>query len=208
MIGRESDCSIVPMKRGNACGGKGSSSIIALAEETCTTRRGREGMGTQLARITEIAKTRPKEPFTSLYHLLNVDLLRVCHHELDGDKAAGVDGVTKAMYEENLDDNLLDLESRLANMTYIPQPVRRVFIKKDDGKSVRPLGIPSHEDKIVQLALKKILEPIFEEIFLSSSYGFRPGMSCHDALKALSAAIENGRISFVVDADIRVITSL
>lgn len=128
-------------------------------------------METRLARIAEMAKRVPKARFTPLYHLLNVELLRQAHEELDPKKATGVDGVTKEQYERNLEENLLDLVGRLKRKAYRPQPARRTYIPKDE-KSKRPLGIQAHEDKIVQLALKKLLETIYEQDFKSFSYGF------------------------------------
>lgn len=160
-------------------------------------------MGTALARIAGIARNKPEEKFTSLYHHINVELLLKCHREIPAYKAAGVDQVTKAEYEVNLMENLNDLVERLKQWSYKPQPVRRAYIPKGDGKTMRPLGILAYEDKLVQLALTRLLEPIFEQSFLSFSFGFRPGKSCHDALKALNRIIEKGKISYVVDADIR-----
>ncbi|MFB6367913.1 group II intron reverse transcriptase/maturase, partial [Paenibacillus elgii] len=159
-------------------------------------------MQTKLARIAEGAKARPKESFTSLYHLLNKELLMQCHRELDGAKATGVDEVTQAAYEQNVEENIRYLVERLKKKQYHPQPVRRVYIPKD-ANSKRPLGIPSYEDKIVQLGLNKILQAIYEQDFLNMSYGFRPGRSCHDALRALNRALEFGKTNYVVDADIR-----
>lgn len=159
-------------------------------------------MQTKLARIAAIAKEKPNEKFTSLYHLLNEELLIQCHMELDGNKASGVDQVTKATYEENLEENVRNLVDRLKKKSYRPQPVRRTYIPKDE-KSARPLGIPAYEDKIVQLGLNKILQAIYEQDFLDLSYGFRPGRNCHDALKELSRYIEYGKTSYIVDADIR-----
>lgn len=160
-------------------------------------------METKLARIAEIAKGKPKEKFTALCHHINEEMLQLCHHELAGNKAAGIDKVTKEEYQANLAENLKGLVQRLKQWKYQPQPVRRVFIEKGDGKSKRPLGIPAYEDKLVQLALAKILQAIYEQDFLDISYGFRPGRSCHDALKGLAQIIERGKISYVVDADIR-----
>lgn len=159
-------------------------------------------MQTKLARIAESAKEKPKEQFTSLYHLLNEEMLTQCHRELDGSKATGIDQVTKAVYEEKLESNIKELVERLKTKSYRPQPVRRTYIPKDE-KSKRPLGISSYEDKIVQLGLNKILQAIYEQDFLNLSYGFRPGRSCHDAIKALNRTIEYGRTSYIVDADIR-----
>jgi group II intron reverse transcriptase/maturase len=159
-------------------------------------------METKLARIAEIAKEKPKEQFTSLYHLLNKEMLIECHAELDANKATGIDQVTKEEYERNLDENITSLVERLKRKGYRPQPVRRAFIPKDE-KSMRPLGILAYEDKIVQQGLNKLLQAIYEQDFVDHSYGFRPGRSCHDALKELNRIIEKGKISYVVDADIK-----
>jgi len=123
-------------------------------------------MGTKLERIMEISATTPKPEFTSLYHLINVEMLKQCQKELDGSKAVGIDKVTKAEYEEHVEENLTNLVSRLKNKAYKPLPSLRVFIPKANGKK-RPLGIASYEDKIVQLAVKKILEAIYEPRFLN-----------------------------------------
>src|SRR5699024_1854485 len=95
--------------------------------------------------------------------------------------APGVDNVTIKAYELMLEDNLEVLQQKLESKTYRPKPVRRKMIRKENGKR-RPLGIPTVEDRVVQAALRNILEPIFEEDFLPCSYGFRPGISAHMAL--------------------------
>lgn len=159
-------------------------------------------MGTKLDRIAEVARTRPKERFTSLIHLINEEMLIMCHHELDANKAAGIDEVTKSEYEENLRDNVRDLVARMKKQAYKPQPVKRVYIEKDDGKK-RPLGIPTYEDKLVQKALTKIFNAIYEEDFLECSFGFRPNRSCHDALRSLGKIINKPGIQYVVDTDIK-----
>jgi RNA-directed DNA polymerase len=122
-------------------------------------------METKLARIAEIARTKPKEVFTSLYHYLNEEMFIQCHNELSADKAAGIDEVTKEEYIKDLEANIINLVERLKKHSYKPQPVRRMYIPKGNGTE-RPLGIPAYEDKIVQLGLKKILERIYEEDFL------------------------------------------
>lgn len=101
--------------------------------------------------------------------------------ELKKNKAPGIDGVTVREYEVRLEENLKELLTRLKGKKYRPQPVRRTYIPKD-GKGLRPLGIPTVEDKIVQMGIKKILEAIYEQDFMEVSYGFRPGRSCHNAL--------------------------
>ena len=159
-------------------------------------------METKLIRITQIAKERPKEVFTSLYHHLNEEVLAKCHQELKGDKAVGVDEITKANYTENLAENIHQLIEALKRHSYKPQPARRTYIPKGDGGK-RPLGIPSYEDKIVQLGLTKILQAIYEADFLSCSYGFRPKIGGHDALKRLNDILIYGKTSYIVDTDIK-----
>ena len=122
---------------------------------------------------------------------------------MDGKKATGIDRVTKEEYEENLDDNVADLVARMKRQAYKPQAVRRVYIPKPGTDKQRPLGIPAYEDKLVQAALAKILNAIYEVDFLDCSYGFRPGRGCHDALKALNRIIEQGSVNYIVDADIK-----
>ena len=158
-------------------------------------------MRTNLARITNMAKTDPDLRFTSIGHLINEEALRESHKRMAAGKATGVDGVTKAMYEQNLEANLKRLVERLKKRSYRPQPARRTYIPKDE-KSKRPLGIPAYEDKLVQMALKQLLEAIYEQDFLDHSYGFRPGRSMHDALKRVTHIIEKEKMEYVVDADI------
>lgn len=157
---------------------------------------------TKLARIAQISKERPKEVFTSVYHLIDEELLMICHKELKANKASGIDGVTKADYEVNLKENIRNLTSKVQSMKYIPAPAKRVYIPKINGK-MRGLAISNYEDKIVQLAMKKIIEAIFEPKLSKCMYGFRPNKGCHSTLKSLNKIIENGKVSYVVDADIK-----
>ena len=159
-------------------------------------------MGTKLDRIEEMSANNPKLVFTSLYHMINVELLRQCHVEMDGKKATGVDNVTKAEYESNLDENLKELVERLKRKSYKPQPSLRVFIPKANGK-LRPLGIAAYEDKLVQSALSRILMAVYEPKFTNSMYGFRPNRGQHDALKEVTRLIEKGKTRYVIDADIK-----
>ncbi|MCK5848961.1 MAG: group II intron reverse transcriptase/maturase, partial [Caldisericia bacterium] len=160
-------------------------------------------MLTKLNRIKKRSSELPNTVFTSVGHLINEEMLRMCHHELKANKAAGIDGVTKSQYDVNLESNVHELVNKLKRKAYRPTPVKRIYITKADGKSQRPLGIPVYEDKIVQLALKKIMEAIFEPHFLDLSYGFRPGRSAHDALRELALTIEKHKVSYIVDADIK-----
>ena len=159
-------------------------------------------METKLARIADKSRNEKRPIFTSLYHLINEELLKQCHKELDGSKAVGIDNVSKKEYAENLNENIKDLVIRLKNKAYKPLPALRVYIPKDNGK-MRPLGISIYEDKIVQLALKKILEAIYEPKFLDNMYGFRPNRSCHKAIKYVHKSISTTRINYIVDADIK-----
>jgi RNA-directed DNA polymerase len=120
-------------------------------------------METGLVRIAEIARQNPKERFTALIHHINQETLIECHQMVSGSKASGVDQVTKQAYGENLEANIADLIGRMKRQAYKPQPVRRVYIPKEGSNKMRPLGIPSYEDKLVQKGLARILNTIYEQ---------------------------------------------
>ncbi len=161
-------------------------------------------MATNLTRIGEKARKEPKLVFTSLYHhISDVDNLRACYETLDARKAPGVDGVTKDEYGRQLEENLRDLSARLKRNGYRPGPKRRSYIPKPGSAKGRPLGISNLQDKIVELAVKRTLEPIFESVFEDSSYGYRPGSSQHQCLDALGKTIQQKRVSHIVEADIK-----
>ena len=161
-------------------------------------------MGTDLKRIGERARKEPGMVFTSLYHhICDVDNLRACYEALDAKKATGVDGVTKEEYGRNLEENLRDLSERLKRMGYRPQPKRRSYVPKPGSEKGRPLGISCLEDKIVEEATKRTLEPIYEAVFEDSSYGYRPERSPHQCLEALGRTIQQKKVNHVVEADIR-----
>jgi len=164
-------------------------------------------METKLTRIAQIAKERPKERITSLAGLINKESLMESHQKMRGKKAAGVDQLTKAEYDKGLEANIESLLDRMKKQAYKPQPVKRVYIPKAGSDKMRPLGIPAYEDKLVQNVLSNILNAVFEGDFLDCSFGFRPNRGCHDALKAVNEIIQGRKISYVVDADIKVITS-
>ena len=159
-------------------------------------------MTTKIARISQVAKERPQEVFTSIYHLINFELLKGCYDELDGNKATGLDKITKDIYLMDLDTNLNKLVNKLKTKSYKPSPARKVNIPKANGK-LRGLAIANFEDKIVQLAVKKLVEAIFEPKFTNNMFGFRPNKSCHDCLKYLNFCIESRNTSFILDADIK-----
>ena len=161
-------------------------------------------MTTDLARIGERAHRQPDLVFTSLYHhVTDLDNLRACYRTLGGDKAVGVDGVTKEQYGENLEENLQALSARLKRMDYSPQPSRRSYIPKPGSEKGRPLGISCFEDKIVELSVKRALEPIYEVFFENDSYGYRPGRSQHACLDKLGRTIQQKWVSYMVESDIR-----
>jgi group II intron reverse transcriptase/maturase len=155
-----------------------------------------------LDRVREAARLNRDRKFISLLHLVDADLLRLSFLDLKRDAAAGVDGVTWADYEADLERKLVDLRGRVHRGAYRAQPSRRVYIPKADGKE-RPLAIAALEDKIVQRAVMTVLNQIYEEDFLGFSYGFRPKRGQHDALDALVVGIERRRVNFILDADIR-----
>jgi Reverse transcriptase (RNA-dependent DNA polymerase) len=168
---------------------------------TPSTHRGGATATTGVESIARRARREPGATFTALMHHFTVDTLRVCFEALDGTKAPGVDGVTKAMYGEHLEDNLQRLYQQLRQMAYRPQPVRRVDIPKEDG-TTRPLGISCTEDKIVQELTRRILEAIYEPGFCETSYGFRPGRSCHDALRRLNRELMSAPVNWIADLDL------
>lgn len=159
-------------------------------------------MDTRIARIAKVAKEKPGEKFTSLVHILDKQMLWDCHLEMPAKKAVGVDGVVKAAYEANLEENLEGLIQRMKRQAYKPQPSRRVYIPKD-GKGMRPLGIPSYEDKVVQRAMAKILNAIYEAKFLPCSHGFRPGRSQRGALLEIDRMVMGQGVRYIVDVDIK-----
>ena len=165
--------------------------------------RNREPVTTKLQRIAEKARRDPCCKFTSLFHLMDKDLLRGCFAQLRGNAAVGIDKVTKGEYGEKLEENLTLLVKKLHQMSYIPVPVRRVYIPKPGSCKQRPLGIPALEDKLVQAGLSRILASIYEQDFIVDSYGFRPGRGCHDALRTLCLEVETKPVNHIVEADIK-----
>lgn len=181
-------------------------SIKENARQTTTLRtQGREGVSRALAGVREIARRQRSVRFTALLHHVTVDLLRDSFLSLKRRAAPGVDGVTWAQYEVDLEDRLRDLHERVHRGSYRAQPSRRTYIPKADGRQ-RPLGLAApietgRQDRAA--AVVKVLESIHEEDFLGFSYGFRPGRSQHDALDALWVGLRERKVGWVLDADIR-----
>ena len=201
MADRVSDDRIVPSIAGNAEGGKAvrPSRDSSLAPNT---RSGELAVISRLNRITSRAEQHPEEAFNNLFTLITYDLLEMSFERLERNKAPGIDGQTMVDYEANLEPNLEDLLQRLHRQSYRPKPSLRRDIPKGNGKT-RPLGIACVEDKIVQRAIVTILEKIYEVDFCDSSYGFRPGRSCHQALGYLGKIIATKKVNWISDADIK-----
>ena len=172
------------------------------AQETRTVRTTDRDWQTFLRAIAEKAYNNKHHRFGDLYRWINQDVLRLCFHRLRKDAASGVDKVSFQDYEKDLEANLADLVGRLKRKAYRARLVRRKYIPKGNGK-LRPLGIPVLEDKLLQVAVTQILLAIYEVDFLPCSHGYRPGISAHHAIKALTDELQYGRYHFVVEADIK-----
>jgi len=205
----KSDSGILAMKPTNKAGQLAAELVERRpgtkgnAEQQSTHRtQGRERVTQALNRVRQAARQRKREKFTALLHHVSVDILREAFYALKRKAAPGVDGVTWEDYEVDLEPRLVDLHGRVQRGAYRPQPSRRTYIPKADGKQ-RPLAIAALEDKIVQGATVMVLNCIYEEEFLGLSYGFRPGRGPHDALDALNVGITSRKVGWIVDADIQ-----
>jgi group II intron reverse transcriptase/maturase len=138
----------------------------------------------------------------TLMNRVNEGSLKEEHRKQVQKKAAGIDGVTKTEYGEKLDGNVADLITRMKKFSYKPQPVRRTYIPKANGK-MRPLGIPAYEDRLVQSVMAGVLNDVYEERFLGCSYGFRPGRSAHMVVREINRIIMNHKVNFILEADIK-----
>ncbi|MGA2890491.1 MAG: group II intron reverse transcriptase/maturase [Terracidiphilus sp.] len=159
-------------------------------------------MCTDIDRIAELAKKYPKRKFHSIAHLITVEELWTAFQSLRKNASAGIDGVTHTEYESSVEENLRQLHRRLVEGNYRVQPLRRVYIPKDNGQQ-RPISIPALEDKIVQKAVVNLLNAIYEHDFLDCSYGFRPGRNPHQALDEVGRVICSCRTTWVLELDIR-----
>lgn len=195
----KSDSAIVAAKPPNKAGPPAAEAVEPRAgakgnadQQSTHRTQSRKRVTQALSRVRQAARHRKKERFTALLHHVNADTLRTAFLALKRKAAPGVDGVTWQDYEADLEPNLEDLHGRVHRGAYRPQPSRRTYIPKADGRQ-RPLAIAALEDKIVQGACVMVLNAIYEEDFLGFSYGFRPGRGPHDALDALSVAITSLR---------------
>jgi len=159
-------------------------------------------MFTDINRIAELAKEDPKRQFYSIAHLITVGKLYEAFRSLRKNASAGIDGVTYEQYETNVEENIRQLHQRLKEGKYRAQPLRRVYIPKEDGKQ-RPISIPALEDKIAQKVVVDLLNAIYEQDFLDCSYGFRPKRGQHQALDGIGRVICTRPIEWVLEIDIR-----
>jgi group II intron reverse transcriptase/maturase len=159
-------------------------------------------MQTSLRGIAKKAQEKKKHRFGNLYEMLNEENLVDCWRYIRKNAACGVDRVSAREYEENLEENIKRLVERLKTGSYRAKLVRRQYIPKGGGKT-RPLGIPATEDKLLQVAVKRILEAIYEQDFLRCSYGYRPGKGALDAVDKLTIKLQFGRYNYIVEADIK-----
>lgn len=139
---------------------------------------------------------------TTLINRVNEESLKEAHCRQKTGKAVGVDGMTKEEYGQKLDENIKALVDRMKRFKYIPQSVRRTYIPKPNG-TLRPLGIPAYEDRLVQSVMAEILNDVYEPRFLDCSYGFRPGRGAHDVVRYINQIIMTRKVNYVLDADIK-----
>jgi RNA-directed DNA polymerase len=160
-----------------------------------------ENVSPELLKVAERARRDPAAKFHSLAHLIDVAALRRAFDRIRRDAAEGVDGMTKEQYAQDLEARLEHLHERLKTKRYRHQPIRRVHIPKDNGKT-RPIGISTIEDKIVQDSIREVLQAIYEQEFHECSFGFRPGRRAHDALKVIDRGAIAGHANWILEADI------
>jgi RNA-directed DNA polymerase len=206
----QSDSPVVPAKLPNKAGNPAAEAMEGRGLAKGNPRRqiapraqDRVGAPSALERVRQVAERDKQVRFTTLlHHVYNVDHLRAAYFALTRDAAPGIDGETWRHYGQALEENLADLSGRLTRGAYRAKPVKRTYIPKADGR-LRPLGIPTLEDRIVQRTTAEVLHAIYETDFLGFSYGFRPGRSPHHALDALYAGLLTRKVNWVLDLDIR-----
>jgi len=188
---------------GDPAEGKGHLGM-ELLEGKMRETSGSQSVSTKLQRIAELARQAPKMAMTTLSHHFDEEFLKEAYRRTRKDGAVGVDGQTAQEYEANLDENLSSLKERFKSGSYKAPPVRRVYIPKaGNSKKLRPIGIPSLEDKVLQRAVSMVLETVYEQDFLDCSYGFRPKRSAHDALATLWSGLMGIKGGWVIEMDIK-----
>ena len=158
-------------------------------------------MSNEIVRISNMAKKYAK--VDTVMYAMNKENLKAIAKEIPGNKAIGIDNITKQEYMTNLEENINRLIEEMKKMSYKPKAVRRVYIPKAGSEKGRPLGIPGIEDKIVQAGMTQILNAIYEPMFKEFSYGFRPGRNCHQAIAYLDKMIHREKVNYIVDLDIK-----
>lgn len=158
-------------------------------------------MSTDIDRLSELAKQDPKRQFFSIAHLITPEKMYAAFLSLRKEASAGIDGVTYEEYEHDAARNIRQLHRRLKEGKYRAQPLRRVYIPKENGKQ-RPISIPALEDKVVQKVMVELLNSIYEQDFLDCSYGFRPGRGQHQALDEVGRVICTRRTGWILEIDI------
>ena len=194
-----------PDKAARAAAEAGEERERAKGNTASETRPGHSagpGVASGLDRVRQVAVRDKEARFTALLHHVTVERLRQAYWAISPKAAPGVDGVTWEAYGQDLEANLRDLHEQVQSGRYRARPSRRAYIPKADGR-LRPLGIASLEDKVVQRAVVEVLNAVYEADFRGFSYGFRPGRGPHDALDALTAGIYRKKVNWVLDADIR-----
>jgi group II intron reverse transcriptase/maturase len=180
---------------------KGVNGVDEPVKGNAAIRRGRATVSTELDRISSQARKDGKMQFFSIAHLLTEEALGKAFKSLRKDASAGVDEVTHQEYGRNAESNIQDLHKRMREGRYRAQPLRRIYIPKENGKE-RPISIPSLEDKIAQKATATLLNAIYEVDFLECSYGFREGRDQHDALDEVRRILCDRPVHYVLEADI------
>lgn len=160
-------------------------------------------ISTKLERIAKLAKQMPTMQLSTLAHHIDLEWMREAYRRTRKSGATGVDGQTAEQYAQELDKNLQSLLDRAKSGIYRAPPVKRVYIPKADGKAMRPIGIPTFEDKVLQRAVAMVLNAVYEQDFLNCSYGFRPKRSAHNALDALWAGLNGIGGGWVIEVDIK-----
>lgn len=200
----KSDTLIVPEKLLITVEGRGVHFIASSKSESCRQRRVDTMVNELLGIQYNIAKANVTDrKVQNLESYINVNSLKAIHKTMERNKASGIDKVTKEEYEQNLEENLEKLVKRMKNGSYRPNPTRRVYIPKETKGKMRPLGISSYEDKLVENAIAQILEQIYEPKFYNESFGFRPNRNCHQAVRETIEMVQYRKTNYVVEADIR-----